>query len=298
MDFFTGQRFKLHLAFFLLGVVVTSSAFWGITAFRNSENVCGAANISSVSSSTASCMSDEQVLLELRNRVKSLDSLISRALKLDTTLTTSRENSSATPNISSTRQKTKLGIGGGDLPRAPIISNYQAPEFSADISMLNSRELLSRIDQQIDYVSAVPVGAPVAGEISSYFGRRYSPFTGRYSGHSGLDISTSRNTPVRATADGMIILAGWNGNYGNSIVINHAYRIETLYGHLSKVLVKNGQRVSRGEVIGLVGSTGRSTGPHVHYEVHLGGTPKDPLPFVYLVRDLRDLNHKLNQDES
>jgi murein DD-endopeptidase MepM/ murein hydrolase activator NlpD len=116
--------------------------------------------------------------------------------------------------------------------------------------------------------------------LNSGFGVRADPFTGAPARHEGLDISSTRSEPVLATADGIVIHSGWAGEYGKAIAIQHGDRYETLYGHLEKTLVAAGQRVRRGDRVGLVGSTGRSTAPHLHYEVRVDGHPVNPLEYV------------------
>ena len=133
----------------------------------------------------------------------------------------------------------------------------------------------------------MPLGAPVQGRLSSGFGSRYSPFSGRTQSHQGVDFSVDRESTVLATADGIVLNAGWKGAYGNTVIIKHGSRVETLYGHLSRILVKPGQRICRGQEIALVGSTGRSTGPHVHYEVRIDGDAIDPSKFVKLASFFR-----------
>ncbi len=118
-------------------------------------------------------------------------------------------------------------------------------------------------------------GAPTSG-----FGLRADPFTGQPAFHEGVDISTSRSEPVLATADGTVLRSGWAGEYGKAIEIAHGDRYTTLYGHLEATLVAEGQIVHRGDRVGLVGSTGRSTAPHLHYEVRVDGHPVNPLEYI------------------
>lgn len=124
---------------------------------------------------------------------------------------------------------------------------------------------------------ATPSTWPIAGWLTSGFGQRADPFTGQPDFHSGLDISATRGTPVRATADGTVESASYVGNYGNAVLINHGFGISTRYGHLSGFAARAGQRVKRGDVIGYVGSTGRATSAHLHYEILLMGQPFNPL---------------------
>jgi murein DD-endopeptidase MepM/ murein hydrolase activator NlpD len=121
---------------------------------------------------------------------------------------------------------------------------------------------------------------PVVGPITSSFGERQDPFNGEGAFHAGVDISSSFGEPIRATADGTVEMAGMASGYGREIVIDHGYGIKTVYGHMSGFAVTTGQQVSRGQVIGYVGMTGRSTGPHVHYEVRIRNTPVNPHKYL------------------
>jgi len=121
---------------------------------------------------------------------------------------------------------------------------------------------------------------PVNGPITSPFGYRNDPVLGGNRLHAGVDIGASSGTPIKAAGDGVVIMAGWNGGYGNFTLIDHGGGLATGYGHQSSIGVRVGQHVSTGEVIGNVGSTGASTGPHLHWEVRVNGTPVDPMGWV------------------
>ena len=122
---------------------------------------------------------------------------------------------------------------------------------------------------------------PVSGPITSGFGPRIDPVTGATAFHSGLDIGASCGTPIKAAGTGVVISAGFNsGGYGNMTLINHGNSLSTLYGHQSSIIVSNGESVTQGEVIGYVGSTGKSTGCHLHFEVRVSGTPVDPTGYL------------------
>jgi len=121
---------------------------------------------------------------------------------------------------------------------------------------------------------------PTNGWISSTFGYRVSPFTGRKEFHRGLDIATREGTPIIAPADGVVTYSDQKWLIGNMITIDHGYGMTTLYGHIKELLKNKGERVKRGQVIALVGNTGRSTGPHVHYEVRLNGVPVNPEKYI------------------
>lgn len=121
---------------------------------------------------------------------------------------------------------------------------------------------------------------PVVGRITSSFGEREDPFNGEGSFHTGIDIATSYGDAVRATADGVVVKASFANGYGREVMIDHGNGIQTLYGHLSGFAVTEGQQVKRGQVIGYVGTSGRSTGPHLHYEVRVRDTPVNPHKYL------------------
>lgn len=127
--------------------------------------------------------------------------------------------------------------------------------------------------------AATPLGRPVHGYPSDLFGYRSDPFSGKLDFHTGLDLSSPDGNPVTATADGLILFAGrWFG-YGKLVTISHGFGMTTRYGHMSRVAVRVGQRIKKGDIIGYVGSTGRATGPHLHYEVRLNDQPLNPMRF-------------------
>jgi murein DD-endopeptidase MepM/ murein hydrolase activator NlpD len=174
--------------------------------------------------------------------------------------------------------------GGGYGTPSRTAARAEAPETSIGIlrdlvGIFESglASVKSRVERDQALVRASPTSWPVMGWLSSTFGKRKDPFTGQPDDHPGLDISASQGTPVKATADGTVESAGYNGNYGNSIVITHGFGIATRFGHLSQFAVRAGQQVKRGEIIGYVGATGRATSPHLHYEILLNGQPSNPL---------------------
>jgi murein DD-endopeptidase MepM/ murein hydrolase activator NlpD len=157
------------------------------------------------------------------------------------------------------------------------------------LSGLESRLQLvrSNVDKRNELAKATPSIMPTHGWLTSGVGGREDPITGGDDYHPGLDISAEPGTPVYATADGTITLADKAGAYGNLIVVDHGYGLETRYGHLQAFKVTVGQAVKRGDVIGLVGSTGRATGPHLHYEVRVNGRILNPLQLMLNPRRLR-----------
>jgi murein DD-endopeptidase MepM/ murein hydrolase activator NlpD len=141
-------------------------------------------------------------------------------------------------------------------------------------------QLSSLLEDQRTLMSSTPSRAPTRGFVSSIFGMRIDPFTGLAQMHAGLDFSANIGAKVSATADGLVIFTGLDGAYGKAIRVDHGNGLVTCYGHLSKIDVKTGQQVKRGQAIGGVGNTGRSTGPHLHYEVRVNGIPQDPHRFL------------------
>jgi murein DD-endopeptidase MepM/ murein hydrolase activator NlpD len=145
----------------------------------------------------------------------------------------------------------------------------------------NFEKMVATLQESRDELDHRPSISPVSnGWVSSRYGTRKDPFTGRQTFHPGVDFSAWTGTPVYATADGKIRKAGKNGRMGLMVEIDHGNGIHTRYGHNSKLLVKAGQRVKRGDVIAEVGSTGRSTSPHCHYEVHVNGRRVNPWRYI------------------
>lgn len=153
-------------------------------------------------------------------------------------------------------------------------------QMLAEIQERNAYKVERFFDSQRSLLASTPTIWPVRGWITSSFGQRVSPFTGRLQMHEGLDIAARPGTPVKASAEGVVIYSGWKSDFGKLVTIDHGYGYRTRYGHMSKIYVKNGQRVKRGDTLGAVGSTGRSTGPHLHYEVKVRGLPVNPKTYL------------------
>jgi len=150
----------------------------------------------------------------------------------------------------------------------------------AKIQSISFQELDNFFKNQKSLLSSTPSIWPIRGWVTSGFGFRKSPFTGLREKHEGWDIAARNGSPVRTTDDGVVVVEGREYGYGNLVEIDHGYGLVTRYGHNSKHLVKVGDRVKRGQVIALVGNTGRSTGPHLHYEVLLNGVPANPKNYI------------------
>jgi murein DD-endopeptidase MepM/ murein hydrolase activator NlpD len=181
--------------------------------------------------------------------------------------------------VETAEQIRKLGLNparflgrGGPLEAAPAGAD---PQF---------RQLFvawRQLDQLEAGIVAIPAGRPVTNaNFTSGYGTRSDPFRGSAAMHAGVDLAGPLGTPIYATADGIVARSSYEGAYGNLVEINHGEGIQTRYGHLSRLIARPGQRVRRGELIGLMGSTGRSTGSHLHYEVRIDGRAVNPIPFI------------------
>jgi murein DD-endopeptidase MepM/ murein hydrolase activator NlpD len=171
----------------------------------------------------------------------------------------------------------RLGMGG---PFVPVKLAPDAGAFERQLSRINiTRAQMDRLSRTL---ALVPYRKPVIGEVefTSGFGVRTDPFLGRPAMHTGLDFRAQTGDPVRATANGKVVSSGWAGGYGRMVEIDHGNGLSTRYGHLSEIDVKVGDSVRIGQVIGAVGSTGRSTGPHLHYETRIDGEAVDPQKFL------------------
>jgi murein DD-endopeptidase MepM/ murein hydrolase activator NlpD len=208
------------------------------------------------------------------------------------------------------------GQGGGDeLPGAVTVPSETPPEASAepdDLGLaptpdgrmdpaalarvqerarhlasqvptrkLSLLDLLDGLEGQSQKLAATPSIWPTNGYVTSGYGNRISPFTGRIQFHAGLDVATDFGTTVVAPARGRVVFAGTNGALGRMVELDHGYGVRSHFGHLSKSLVKQGQTVERGAPIGAVGSTGRSTGPHLHYGVEVNGRTVNPIDYIF-----------------
>jgi murein DD-endopeptidase MepM/ murein hydrolase activator NlpD len=167
----------------------------------------------------------------------------------------------------------------GKLVRA-MHNSLDNLESTIDQSRESNAELEKFLDDQKTLLASTPSIWPTRGWLSSRFGYRTSPFTKKKEFHRGIDVSTRRGSPVLSPANGLVIFNGWKRGYGRVIIMKHARGFKTKYAHLKKFLVKKGQHVKKGTKIGLVGRSGRTTGSHLHYEVHLNNAPVNPLRYI------------------
>ncbi len=174
----------------------------------------------------------------------------------------------------------EAGIGGGTpieetgAGGLPVLENRAGQLAGA----LNAVE--TRLNERVRWISSTPAIAPVKGIFTSGFGVRADPMTHGRGDHQGVDIAAAPGQPVRASADGVVIRAAEIGGLGQAVFIAHGFGVTTRYGHMSRIEVRPGQRVKRGDIVGRVGNTGRSTGYHLHYEVRVDGDPVNPLAYI------------------
>lgn len=141
-------------------------------------------------------------------------------------------------------------------------------------------EITTALEERHERISSTPAIAPVRGLVTSAYGVRRDPINGRPAFHPAIDIAAQPGKPVMATADGVVVRAGWDSGLGNAVVVSHGFGLTTRYGHMSRLNVKPGAKVRRGDIVGFVGNTGRSTGYHLHYEVLVNGEHTNPLGYI------------------
>jgi murein DD-endopeptidase MepM/ murein hydrolase activator NlpD len=176
-----------------------------------------------------------------------------------------------------------LTLAGPNSPEALVLQMQEEVKTlrtAASLQELSFQQLTEAMKDRRSLWASTPSVWPVRGWLTSGFGERVSPFTGNLMMHNGIDVATRRDTPVAAPANGVVSYEGYDNGLGRMVKINHGYGMQTLYGHLAKSNVRVGQRIKRGDVIGFVGNTGLSTGPHLHYEVYINGLPVNPLRYI------------------
>lgn len=178
---------------------------------------------------------------------------------------------------------------GGAMAVMPLVFAAETPALPQALALLSSsvsesgqslRALGRFMERTRPMLLSLPMRWPVRGPLNSRFGMRPSPWGGELEFHRGLDISANRGTPVLAPATGTVFFAGNGGEYGTTVILDHGHDLRSLYGHLQEIRVKQGEHIERGQVIALTGSTGRSSGPHLHYEIQIHGQAVDPRQFL------------------
>jgi murein DD-endopeptidase MepM/ murein hydrolase activator NlpD len=238
-----------------------------------------------------------QAVLELENANyrEATEALAGQIMALQTAMSDVGARAALDPSLQSSMDKlpavVKSRAMGGPTDAGTALTSVTPGLSSPENTFALLKDLLQGLESRLQTVSsdvdkrnqlaaATPSIWPTHGWLSSSTGNRTDPFTGEKDFHPGLDISAEKGDPVYSTADGTVISATAAGNYGNLVIIDHGFGIETRYGHLSAFKVKAGQQVKRGDLLGLVGSTGRATGAHLHYEVRANGRILNPLQLL------------------
>ena len=185
------------------------------------------------------------------------------------------------PEASVRRAATKSNAGAADDRVSLLRDEAKRLGFAASQRQLSLEELVQQLEDKHDRLASSPAIWPTQGWLTSGFGMRISPFTGKRHFHAGIDIAGAVGTDVVATARGKVKFVGNKGPLGRTVIIDHGYGVRTHYGHSHEILVKRGQEVERGQVIATLGNTGRSTGPHVHYTVEVKGKAVNPLDYIF-----------------
>ena len=185
-----------------------------------------------------------------------------------------------TPSIDGGKIKKKYGL---NHPIPPIVSEIEELKYSLSVVEGKFKEIQKLLEMRREIMDHLPTRWPLFGDDgyrTSGFGKRFSPFEGKYKFHAGLDIASFPGTPVVAAADGVVSFSGIKDGYGNTLVIDHKYGYKTLYGHNARILVRVNQKVKKGQKIAVLGRSGRTTGYHVHFEIRINNIPIDPWPFI------------------
>ncbi len=221
---------------------------------------------------------------DLRGRTKALNTRLESLEKLLAGFEERTRRLSIVAGLSGVHDPGTGGVGGlTALPvEGPGHTEAALEEASRRGLLLSGRlgEVEQKLSFQADQLALTPTLAPAVGVLTAGFGLRADPFTGQQEFHTGIDISSPTRGRILAPANGTVVRVGWENGYGRLVEIAHGFGIRTLYAHLESSRVVEGQRLRRGDLVGLIGSTGRSTGPHLHYEVLVGGKPVNPLDYV------------------
>ncbi|NDV20601.1 peptidoglycan DD-metalloendopeptidase family protein [Pseudodesulfovibrio sp. JC047] len=227
-------------------------------------------------------------LLSLSQKIATLQKNLSRIRDFDSKLRVminldQGEGQAAAPKGGSTNEdfsKGYLPLYRQELLARKMHEFLRQLNVEARLEEVHQQEIMHTLRSNKNILEATPSIWPTSGWVTSPFAWRTSPFTGKREFHKGIDISAPRGTPIYAPARGSIIFSGRDGSYGLSVQLRHNSSLMTRYAHMYRIAIKKGQEVTRGELIGYVGSTGRSTGPHLHYEVRLNGVPVNPKRYI------------------
>ncbi len=282
----------LGLVFFVLALCFTTAMTWGFIHYRQVAQHLR----------TEMKPGDEQTKIQMISKIQSLEQAFQRTQQYAARIESLMQMDSG---------KMKMGVGPlseeedfgkyleeiSKLPKPKGLTYNSSFDTSSNLyQQLGSKledvsnyalsvetqlnEVYELSQDKFSYWASTPSITPVRGWLTSDFGSRSSPFNGAPKFHEGVDIAASVGSPVFAPSDGIVSFSGNKGGYGNALILDHGYGITTLYGHNSTLEVKEGQKVKRGQLIARVGMSGSTTGPHLHYEVHVDGVPTDPMKFI------------------
>ena len=221
-----------------------------------------------------------QAMQEDLRRVQQFDAKLRVMMNVNQEPASAGEQAESLENAGSGFSQSFLPLHRQDLlaRRMHSLSEQLYEDLGAE--EVGQQELMLRLRDNKEFLISTPSIWPAEGQLSSTFGMRSSPFTGQGRMHAGLDISNRPGTPIISPAKGTVTFSGWDGAYGICVLINHGNNISTRYAHMLRSAVREGQVVNRGDIIGNIGNTGRSTGPHLHYEVRVGGVCVNPMRYI------------------
>ena len=247
--------------------------------------------ILSVGSTSTGAATNLPLQVGINTLAGSIDSLAVFATELERTIA---RLVSLNPELTSDDQADILTAGyldSGDGESGDDTSVFTMGDRGTGASTILNN-IFASDEERIEHglmIRSLPISAPVEGVVTSGFGMRNHPILRGRRAHKGLDIAAPTGTEIFAPGAGVVTFSGRKGGYGNTIIVDHGYGYSTLYAHCSRLLVDEGATLSRGDVIALVGSTGRSTGPHLHYEVRINGSHMNPTAFIFYERDQDNL---------
>jgi len=294
MMVFTHRTFRWSIArgrvLWLAGII---AGIWAVAMIGSAYGFWATKKIMSFTQLQQETYNQQRQLRESLDQAQTLDAEIQSLRKQMADLLKVLNLKNPEPAIPGIPPPPGQGVRPAPAP-APAAAPQKLSELRQELERTSAeaRRIRSRMDPIVERWKHTPSIPPTAGYLSSGFGLRLSPFSrvnetdeGLLGYHSGVDITNAEGTPIQATADGEVEEAGWMDRYGNGVVLSHSEHLETLYGHMSKVRVRTGQKVLRGDILGDMGRTGNATGVHLHYEVRLNGRPVNPMPYMRLQRE-------------
>lgn len=286
---------RLLGAFFAVFLVFSTVMTWGFLHYRSQEQQGTDASVSALQHERARLVSKIGALEGTIQRIEKFTEKLESSIgvetgKLNMGVGPLTEQEDLGEFLSRVHKLPKLSAGAmtRDWQRGEFDEHFydklsfkldELYEFAANLEV-RVNEVYESNEDSLSYWASSPSLWPVKGWLTSGFGYRYSPWGGNVKMHKGVDIAAPIGTPVLAPSDGVVVFAGGKGGYGNAVILDHGYGIQTLFGHNSQLFVSEGETVKRGQKISAVGSTGSSTGPHLHYEVRVDGIATDPMNYI------------------